>query len=91
MKKVIEHNYVVLKFISFLFNDFDIHKYLYGYKGKILLLHSVDDDIIPYKSIFEINKYITKHIPMSGSHKKPIIPWEDIKIFLDKDSLETNS
>ena len=83
MKKVIEHNYAIFKIISFLFNDFDIKKYLLGYKGKVLLLHSIHDDIIPYDSIFEINKFIKKHIPMEGSHKKPIIPWDEIKIFLD--------
>jgi hypothetical protein len=83
IKKILENKYLIFKCISFLFNEFDIKKYLLGYKGKILLLHSTEDDIIPYESIFEINKYITKHIPMQGSHKYPIIPWNEIKLFLE--------
>jgi|UniRef100_A0A6C0IZW6 uncharacterized protein len=84
IKGVIDNKHCLLKLVSFLFNDFDIKKYLLGYKGKILLLHSTDDEVVPYDSIFTINNHITKHIPMTGSHKFPNIPWDKIQEFINE-------
>jgi cephalosporin-C deacetylase-like acetyl esterase len=83
MKSVLEKKCFLFKYISFLFDDFDIKKYLIGYNGEILLLHGINDEIVPYESIFEIKDYITKYIPIQGTHKFPVIPWDQIKHFLE--------
>ena len=84
IKAVIETKYPMISFLSFLFPEFDTASYLNGYKGKSLLMHSHTDDIIPYESIKNLIMFSTEHIVIEGSHNNPIIPWDKIKIFLEK-------
>jgi pimeloyl-ACP methyl ester carboxylesterase len=83
MKILIQYKYAMLSLISSLFPEFDTMAYLSGYKGRSLLLHSPTDENIPYNSTLHLHPYVTKHIPIDGSHLSPIIPWRDVKAFID--------
>ena len=72
-----------LSFLSFLFPEFNTCLYLDGYKGRSLLLHSIDDDVISYNTIIELLPFVTKHIQMSGIHNNVKIPWNSVKEFID--------
>jgi len=84
IKIFVEYKYKFIKWFSFLFPEFDTMKYLNGYKGRTLLLHSTTDEIIPYSSTIHLHKFITSHIPMGGYHNNPIIPWNNIKLFIEQ-------
>jgi pimeloyl-ACP methyl ester carboxylesterase len=71
-----------LFFFSVFFPEFPTDEFLTGYKGKILVLHSVEDEIIPYNSMGKIISLATKHFPMTGSHNNPVIPWEEVRKFV---------
>ena len=76
-------NKTPLKYISALFSEFQTLEYLIGYRGRSLMIHSIDDEIVPYSSTLDIQRSVTLHIPASGSHKNTQIPWEKIKQFID--------
>lgn len=86
IKILMENKYPIVSWLSFLFPEFDTASYLNGYKGKSLLLHSPTDEIIPYSSTSHLQQMCTLHIPVDGSHNNPIIPWEDVKKFIDSGS-----
>lgn len=67
-----------LLFVSFLFYEFNTEQYLRGYSGKVLTLHSVDDENIPFKSIEKVRGLSSNFIEMTGSHNDPEIPWNKI-------------
>lgn len=83
VKKVIQSRYSLIGFLSFLFPEFDTVKYLRGFPGKSLVLHSVDDEMIPYQTVEELISVSTKHIQMRGSHNTPNIPWEQVTQFIE--------
>jgi len=72
-----------LEMIAFLFYEFNTETYLNGYTGKTLLLHSKDDEIIPFYSILHLQPYVSYFVPMSGIHNNPYIPWDKIKEFIE--------
>lgn len=83
MKILIQHKFPLVSFLSFLFPEFDTASYLKGFKGRSLLLHSPTDEVIPYQSVAGIQELCNVHLPMDGSHNAPIIPWEQIKRFIE--------
>jgi len=82
IKEFIRDKHKLLSFLSFLFPEFDTEKYLHGYNGRSLLIHSVTDEIINYHSTDRLQQLVTKFIPMEGSHNNPRIPWADIDNFI---------
>lgn len=84
MKILIQHKYRMLAWLSFLFPEFDTAAYLNGYRGRSLLLHAPTDEVIPYDSTIHLQQMSTLHIPMDGSHNEPLIPWQQIKEFIEK-------
>lgn len=83
IKQIIKHRYPYLSFLSIFFPEFDTANYLSKYKGRSLILHSPTDEIIPVESIHELIPMCTKFIQIDGSHNLPILPWEQIKNFID--------
>lgn len=83
MKTLIKHKFPMVSFLAFLFPEFDTASYLNGFKGRSLLLHSPTDEVIPYQSVMELQQMCTVHIPMDGSHNNPIVPWGQIKEFIE--------
>jgi hypothetical protein len=69
--------------IGLVFNEFDTVSYLQGYKGKVMILHCVNDEIIPYKISKEMSEFATVSVDMDGSHNMPIIPWSEVKEFIE--------
>lgn len=83
MKILIENKYPMGSLYSFLFPEFDTAAYLNGYKGKSLIMHSVTDEVIPYTSVTHLFQTCTQHLQLDGSHNHPIIPWNQIKTFIE--------
>jgi pimeloyl-ACP methyl ester carboxylesterase len=83
IKEFIKHKYSYLSLFSFIFHEFDIKPYLEGFRGRVLLLHSKMDEIIPYHSLVNIKDLVSKFITITGGHNTPVIPWEEIKKFIN--------
>mgnify|MGYP003706712823 CR=1 FL=1 len=83
MKVLIEKKFPFGSLCSFMFPEFDCAAYLRGFRGRSLLMHAPTDEIIPYESTKHLQQMSTVHIPIDGSHKAPIIPWVEIKKFID--------
>ncbi len=73
-----------LKFISGLFSEYNTKEYLAGYRGRSLMITSVNDEYVPYDATSELQQLVTLHIPSSGTHKDVDIPWEQVKRFIEK-------
>jgi len=86
IKHVIKSKFTIVSFLACFFPEFDTLKYLDGYTGKSLILHSTDDEVIPYHTIKSIVNVSTEHIPITGYHSNPNIPWQSIKTFIDKNN-----
>jgi alpha/beta superfamily hydrolase len=84
IKDVIKSKCGFLSFLSFLFPEFNTKSYIKGFKGRILVLHSQQDEIIPYESAVEMKEDVTKFIPMEGDHNNPYIPWSEVSKFIDQ-------
>lgn len=82
IKYLIKNRFPKLSFLSLIFNEFDTVSYLSGYTGKSLVLHCVNDEVIPYPSVEKLKSQATKFIDMEGSHNSPKIPWETVRQFL---------
>lgn len=80
IKPLLQRKYSWGKFIGFLFNDFNTEIYMNGYQGKILVLHSKTDEIIPIHTVNYSHPNI-KFEEISGTHNNPVISWETIKNF----------
>jgi pimeloyl-ACP methyl ester carboxylesterase len=83
MKVLIENKYPMGKLYSFLFPEFDTAAYLNGYRGKSLVMHSPTDEVIPYGSATHLFQMCTQHLQLDGSHNQPIIPWEQVRDFIE--------
>lgn len=68
--------------LGVIFNEFNTLSYLQGYKGRLMILHCINDEIIPYKVIQEMTEIADITISMDGSHNMPVIPWDQVKIFI---------
>lgn len=82
IKLVIQHKLPQIQFLKFLFPEFDTGEYLRPYLGKTLLVHSQEDDIIPYESTYELQKFCTTVIPTTGKHNELHVPWNHIEVWL---------
>lgn len=79
--RLISYKIPPLKLFKFLFSEFNSEYYLKNYKGQTLLLHSIEDEIIPYNYMNNLPCII---IPISGSHYYPVIDWNIIYNFIEK-------
>ena len=85
IKKYIKGKYGILKIFSFLFNEFDTEKYVDGYKGRVLVMHSLEDEIIPFNIINNLRNLCTEFIEIKGTHNNRNIPWEKVDKFINID------
>ena len=85
-KKYLEKFGAISNFLSFPFTEFNTELYLNGYNGKTLLIHSIDDEVIPYNTIKNLINLSTKHISTTGTHNHPDIPFHEIKRFIEEHS-----
>ena len=78
IQKYIKGKIKLLSFLSFLFPEFDTEKYINGYRGKILFMHSLNDEVIPYEITENIRNMSTHIINIQGTHNNRVIPWNDV-------------
>jgi len=83
IKIFIENKYPFISFLSPLFPEFDTFAYLDGFRGKSLIMHSPVDDMIPYETVKNLTQICSLHIQIAGSHTYPMIPWNDVKSFIE--------
>lgn len=83
VKYLLSYRVPWLKFLSIFFSDFDMVSFLTGYRGKSLVIHSTDDEIIPYTVTEPVQKLATIFLPMQGNHNDPRVPWDKIREFIN--------
>lgn len=83
IKSVIKAKSRIIGLFSFVFYEFDTHSYLEHYKGRTLVLHCKNDEIVSWDSTESIRELATKVIEMNGSHNNATIPWDEIKSFIN--------
>lgn len=79
IKVMIENNYPMISFLSFLFPEFDTASYLNGYRGKSLLLYTPADEIA-YDSLKILIKLSSEQIQIEDQVS---IPWNRVKSFIE--------
>jgi hypothetical protein len=84
IKKIIQYKFSFISFLSFIFSEFNTEEYLFAYKGKILVMHSMQDEIIPYNTIQKIKSRADKFIDIEGTHNNRVIPWDKVNHFLNE-------
>ena len=82
IRYLISYWYPRLAFLGFIFDEFNTVSYLTGYKGKSLVLHCVNDEIIPIQIVEKVKNVCTTFVPMEGTHNNPVIPWKSISDFI---------
>lgn len=82
IKSVIKSWGAFFKAISFIFYEFNTVSYLSTYKGRSLVLHSFEDEIIPIQVVSELKTFSTEFVEMKGTHNNPEIPWDRINRFI---------
>lgn len=82
IKSVIKSKSNLIGLLSFVFYEFNTLSYLQAYKGRTLLLHCKNDEIVLWETTENLRQLATKVIEMSGSHNNPNIPWGEIKTFI---------
>lgn len=76
-------NNTLLRYISPLFSEFNIEEYITGYRGRSLMIHSKNDEIVPYLTTFKLQSLVTLHIPSTGTNEDIVIPWDQIHRFIE--------
>lgn len=84
MKSFVSTKYPILKYISFFFPEFDMASYIKNFNGNILILHCLNDEVVPFTEIEKIAGDGCILTPMNGSHDFPIIPWNLIGEYIKK-------
>ena len=82
IKNIIKTKFKFLSFLSFLFPEFNMKSFLKGFQGRVLMLHSPSDEIIPFSNAEKVREMVTKFLPIRGDHNNPIIPWEEVDKFI---------
>lgn len=83
VKKYIRHKFSIFGILlGNLFPEFDTVSFIKGYKGKILVMHSLLDDVIPYTITDELRELAHQTIILKGTHNNKIIPWDEINFFI---------
>lgn len=75
-------NYPIISYLAFLFPEFNTEEYMKHYKGKTLVIHSINDEIIPYEITDTLRSMATANITTKGSHNDAIINWNQINDFI---------
>lgn len=83
ISSVISSKMKALSILSFIFYEFDTVSYLKSYRGRALVLHGRNDEIISWDSTKEMRDLAEKVIELEGSHNHPVIPYEEIKTFIE--------
>jgi alpha-beta hydrolase superfamily lysophospholipase len=83
IKIMIKSKFPYLSFLSIFFSEFDTLAFIIHKKTPTLMIHSTHDEIVPYNSIDKLRKHVSNFIPTSGTHNDPVIPWEQIKNFIE--------
>ena len=82
IKHLIKSWYPYLSFLGFIFSEFDTNNYIKGFKGRVLCLHCLNDEIIPFSTTQTLRDSSTKFIQMEGNHNSPKIPWGEVDAFI---------
>lgn len=64
------------------YGDLHTGKYLKKFKGKSLLFHSKEDEVISYKNALKNSEYGGTLIDVKGTHNKLDINWNIVKEFI---------
>jgi len=65
-------------------NEFDTASIMARYNGRCLVMHSKDDEIIPYRHADELRNKVERIYDIHGSHNDPIFDTKQLVEFIDK-------
>jgi len=82
IKDYIKSMLPILGFLSFLFPEFNTVGHLSKYNGNVMVMHSRNDEVVPYHITEEIRNHATKIINIDGTHNDRTIPWNDVNEFI---------
>lgn len=83
IKKYISFHFNILgSILGFIFPEFNTEEFIEGYRGSLLVIHSLSDEIIPYVITDKIRKYAKQVINIQGTHNNRIIDWNQVDIFI---------
>jgi len=73
--------------LAILCPEFDTASHLASFHGadvkaRSLVMHSPDDEIVPYESVRPLIRTSTRHIRIGGTHDHPVLPWDEIVAFI---------
>ena len=81
-KYIYSKSRLIAALVGFIFPEFNTESYINGYKGKILVLHSISDEIISYETTDYMRSLATRSITLQGSHNNKSIPWDQVDHFI---------
>ena len=87
IKDLLKSKANVLGFFGFIFHEFNTVNYLRGYRGRTLVLHCRNDEIVPWNATEEMRARAEHVVEMNGDHNSPEVPWEKIDEFIKMKSV----
>lgn len=83
VRKLLRHRSTLIAYtVGIFFDDFCIEEYLAKYKGKILAIHSTQDEVIPIECVDFLRDRVHTFLETEGGHNSVEIPWKDVGRFL---------
>ena len=79
---LLESRCKMARFLKPLFPEFDVCKYLEGYRATMLLVHNRNDKTITMDMIEDIKAYATRIVLYDGTDEDTQVPWELISEFI---------
>lgn len=86
IKKLIKHKWCFISPLSFMFSEFNTERYLMGFKCNLLVMHSLNDEIIPYQITDVLRSLAKTSIDLKGMHNSNDIPWNKVDEFIKENS-----
>lgn len=85
IKSYIREKFSWIAPVAFLFHEFDANYYAKNFPGKILMIHSSEDEMIPESITMDLQAAAHTYIPTTGGHNSTEIPIEKITEFIQNE------
>lgn len=69
--------------LLFIVNEFNTYQYLSKFNGKLMILHSKEDEIIFFRHAEQLKIFSTEFIEIQGTHNEPMIDYKKLIKFID--------
>lgn len=83
INEYIKIKYPYAKIFAFMFNEYNIYTHLKGYKGRILLMYSQEDEVIHHTTMEKLREYTDYYMNITGTHSHSVIDWNGVRDFIE--------